>query len=243
MTGSNGVCMFKRRWILAYAAMCAASVCLLPAAAGATPMAATAAVTNPAVPVAAAGPTLLVLGDSLSAEYGLARGTGWVALLKTQLAHDGADYTVVNASISGDTTSDGRGRLPALLARLHPALVLLELGANDALRGIPLSVTADNLRFMVDQSQQQHARVLLIGMQIPPNYGTDYTQKFRQLYPQLAQEKHLALVPFLFEGLMTQPQLFQADQMHPTEAAQGILLGNVYPVLKPMLKFKAQPGH
>lgn len=233
MTGSNGVCMLKRRWILAYAALCAAPLCLLPAVAGATAM----------PPVAAASPTLLVLGDSLSAEYGLARGTGWVALLKNQLASDGADYTVVNASISGDTSSDGRGRLPALLTRLHPALVLIELGANDALRGIPLSVTADNLRFLIDLSQQHNARVLLIGMQIPPNYGTDYTQKFRQLYPQLAQEKHLALVPFLFEGLMNQPQLFQADQLHPTEAAQGRLLDNVYPVLKPMLKFKAQTGH
>lgn len=181
-------------------------------------------------------PTLLVLGDSLSAEYGLARGSGWVALLKARLAADGMGYQVVNASISGDTTSDGRGRLPALLARLHPALVLIELGANDALRGIPLSVTADNLRFLIDQSQAHGARVLLIGMQIPPNYGTDYTQKFRNLFPQLAQEKHLALVPFLLDGLATQPQLFQADQMHPTEAAQGRLLDNVYPQLKPMLK-------
>jgi len=183
-------------------------------------------------------PKLLVLGDSLSAEYGLTRGSGWVALLTSRLAHDGAGYEVVNASISGDTTSDGRSRLPALLARLHPALVVIELGANDALRGIPLSVTADNLRFLIDQSQQHGAQVLLIGMQIPPNYGTDYTQKFRQLYPQLAQQKHLALVPFLLDGLMTQPQLFQADQLHPIEAAQGRLLDNVYRVLKPMLKLK-----
>lgn len=181
-------------------------------------------------------PTLLVLGDSLSAEYGLAHGTGWVALLGRRLAGDG--YAVVNASISGATTSDGRSRLPALLARLHPALVVIELGGNDALRGIPLSVTADNLRFLAEQSQQHGARVLLIGMQIPPNYGTDYTQKFRRLYPQLAQEKHLALVPFLLDGLMAQPQLFQADQIHPTEAAQERLLDNVYPVLKPMLKLK-----
>jgi len=183
-------------------------------------------------------PTILVLGDSLSAEYGLTRGAGWVALLVSRLSHDGANYDVVNASISGDTTSDGRSRLPAVLARLHPALVVIELGANDALRGIPLSVTVDNLRFLIDQSQQHGAQVLLIGMQIPPNYGTDYTQKFRLLYPQLAQEKHVALVPFLLDGLMTQPQLFQADQLHPTEAAQGRLLDNVYRVLKPMLKFK-----
>ena len=183
-------------------------------------------------------PTILVLGDSLSAEYGLTRGAGWVALLVSRLSHDGANYDVVNASISGDTTSDGRSRLPAVLARLHPALVVIELGANDALRGIPLSVTVDNLRFLIDQSQQHGAQVLLIGMQIPPNYGTDYTQKFRQLYPQLAQQKHLALVPFLLDGLMTQPQLFQADQLHPIEAAQGRLLDNVYRVLKPMLKLK-----
>jgi len=183
-------------------------------------------------------PTILVLGDSLSAEYGLTRGAGWVALLVSRLSHDGANYDVVNASISGDTTSDGRSRLPAVLARLHPALVVIELGANDALRGIPLSVTVDNLRFLIDQSQQHGAQVLLIGMQIPPNYGTDYTQKFRLLYPQLAQEKHVALVPFLLDGLMTQPQLFQADQLHPIEAAQGRLLDNVYRVLKPMLKLK-----
>jgi len=187
-------------------------------------------------PVPAVQPTLLVLGDSLSAEYGLAHGSGWVAKLQTRLSTQHAGYTVVNASISGDTTSDGRGRLPALLQRLHPAVVLIELGANDALRGIPLNVTADNLRFLIDQSQAQGAHVVLIGMQIPPNYGPDYTQKFRDLYPQLAHEKHLALVPFLLEGLATQPELFQADQLHPTEAAQGRLLDNVYPALEPLLK-------
>ena len=228
MTGSNNVCMLRRRWIVACAAYCAAPLSLLPGAASAT-----------AMPAANANrPTILVLGDSLSAEYGLTRGAGWVALLVSRLSHDGANYDVVNASISGDTTSDGRSRLPAVLARLHPALVVIELGANDALRGIPLSVTVDNLRFLIDQSQQHGAQVLLIGMQIPPNYGTDYTQKFRQLYPQLAQQKHLALVPFLLDGLMTQPQLFQADQLHPIEAAQGRLLDNVYRVLKPMLKLK-----
>jgi len=227
--------MLRRKWILIGAAWCAATLGLLPDSTGAAaPVAASASNASP--------PALLVLGDSLSAEYGLARGTGWVALLNNRLAHDGARYTLVNASISGDTTSDGRSRLPALLARLHPALLILELGANDALRGLPLTVTADNLRFLIDQAQQHGAKVLLIGMQIPPNYGTDYTQKFRQLYPQLAQEKHLALVPFLLDGLMTEPQLFQADQLHPTEAAQGRLLDNVYPVLKPLLKLHANTG-
>ncbi len=196
-----------------------------------------AAVTPPsaAPPAATRPPVLLVLGDSLSAEYGIARGSGWVALLRGRLATDGAGYTVVNASISGDTTSDGRGRLPALLARLHPALVLIELGSNDALRGIPLAVTDDNLRFMIDQTRAQGARPMLIGMQIPPNFGTDYTQKFRDLYAQLAHEKHIPLVPFLLDGIATEPQMFQADQMHPTEAAQGRLLDNVYPILKPLL--------
>ncbi len=190
-----------------------------------------------ALPGAAAAhaPVLLVVGDSLSAEYGIARGSGWVALLRGRLAANGAAYTVVNASISGDTTSDGRGRLPALLARLHPALVLIELGANDALRGIPLAVTADNLRFMIDQDRAQGARTVLIGMQIPPNFGTDYTQKFRDLYAQISHEKHIPLVPFLLDGIATDPRMFQSDQMHPTEAAQGRLLDNVYPVLEPLL--------
>jgi len=220
--------MLKRRSLKALSG--SLSVAFVLHASAATPAGA-----NPAPGLSSQVPVLLVLGDSLSAEYGIARGSGWVALLRARLSAEGAHYTVVNASISGDTTSDGRGRLPALLTRLHPSLVLIELGANDALRGIPLELTADNLRFMIDQSRAANARVVLIGMQIPPNFGSDYTQKFHALYPQLAHQEHIALVPFLLDGIATQPDMFQADQMHPTEAAQGQLLNNVYPVLKPLL--------
>ena len=188
----------------------------------------------------AAHPSIVVLGDSLSAEYGLARGTGWVALLRQRLAQTGSNYDVINASISGDTTSDGRARLPAILARAHPAIVIIELGANDALRGIPLAVTVENLQDVIARSRAAGAKVLLVGMQIPSNYGPDYTKKFRMLYPQLAQQTRVALAPFLLEGLADQPQMFQADQLHPIEAAQPRLLDNVYPALKPLLTVRRQ---
>jgi acyl-CoA thioesterase-1 len=188
----------------------------------------------------AARPSIVVLGDSLSAEYGLARGTGWVALLRQRLAQTGSNYDVINASISGDTTSDGRARLPAILARAHPAIVIIELGGNDALRGIPLAVTVENMQDLIARSRAAGAKVLLVGMQIPSNYGPDYTQKFRKLYPQLAQQTRVALAPFLLDGLADQPQMFQADQIHPIEAAQPKLLDNVYPALKPLLTVRRQ---
>jgi acyl-CoA thioesterase I len=181
-------------------------------------------------------PVVVVLGDSLSPEYGLPRDTGWVALMRQRLATERIDYSVANASISGDTTSGGRARLPAVLARLKPAVVIVELGANDALRGVPLATTERNLRDIVTQSRDAHAKVLLVGMYVPPNYGPDYTQKFHGVYRSLAQELRVPLVPFLLAGIENRPELFQADQIHPGQQAQGQLLDNVWPALKPLLR-------
>ncbi|WP_442793392.1 arylesterase [Paraburkholderia sp. HP33-1] len=183
-----------------------------------------------------AKPVIVVLGDSISAEYGLPRDTGWVALMRQRLAEERIDYSVANASISGDTTSGGRARLPALMERLKPSIVIVELGANDALRGVPLSTTEDNLRTIIEQAQQGHAKVVLVGMYVPPNYGPDYTQKFHGLYGELSKEFHLPLVPFLLAGIVDKPDMFQADQLHPTQQAQPALLNNVWPAVKPLLR-------
>jgi acyl-CoA thioesterase-1 len=182
-----------------------------------------------------ARPVIVVLGDSISAEYGLPRDTGWVALMRQRLADQRIDYSVANASISGDTTSGGRARLPALMQRLKPSIVIIELGANDALRGVPLSTTEDNLRTIIEQAQQGHAQVVLIGMYVPPNYGPDYTQKFHGLYGDLSKELRVPLVPFLLAGIADKPDMFQADQIHPTQQAQPVLLNNVWPAVKPLL--------
>ena len=181
-------------------------------------------------------PVIVVLGDSISAEYGLPRDTGWVALLRRRLADERIDYSVANASISGDTTSGGRARMPELLARLRPAVVIVELGANDALRGVPLATTEDNLRTIVEQAKQARASVVLVGMYVPSNYGPAYTQRFHAMYGTLAGQMNVKFVPFLLAGLENKPQMFQADQLHPTEAAQPVLLDNVWPVLAPLLK-------
>ncbi|KND56438.1 Arylesterase precursor [Candidatus Paraburkholderia kirkii] len=183
-------------------------------------------------------PAIVVLGDRLSAEYGLPRDTGWVNLLRERLAKERFDYSVANSSISGDTTSGGRARLTAALARIKPAIVIVELGANDALRGVPLATTETNLRNLrniVDTSQAAHAKVLLIGMYVPPNYGPGYTQKFHAVYERIAREKNVPLVPFLLAGIADKPSLFQADQIHPTVQAQPLLLDNFWPTLKPLL--------
>jgi len=177
---------------------------------------------------------ILVLGDSLSAEYGLPRGTGWVALLRERLAAEKMDIPVVNASISGDTTGGGLARLPPLLQQ-HPSVVVIELGANDGLRGLSLTAAESNLRAMISAAQNVHAKVLLIGMQLPPNYGPEYTNKFTALYGKLAKDSKTALVPFLFSGLEDKPQFFQADHLHPTVQAQSVLLDNVWPSLKPLI--------
>ncbi|HEV3104924.1 MAG TPA: arylesterase [Trinickia sp.] len=181
-------------------------------------------------------PVIVVLGDSISAEYGLPRDTGWVALMRRRLAEERIDYSVANASISGDTTSGGRARMPELMARLKPAIVIVELGANDALRGVPLATTEDNLRTIVGQAQQGHAKVVLVGMYVPANYGPAYTERFHGLYGTLAKELKVRLVPFLLAGIENKPDMFQDDQMHPSQQAQPVLLNNVWPVLEPMLR-------
>lgn len=183
--------------------------------------------------------TLLVLGDSLSAEYGLKRGSGWVALLEQRLQSQKLPASVVNASISGDTTSGGRSRLAALLAQHRPTHVIIELGANDALRGLPLQLTADNLTHMTKAAQKAGARVLLIGMQVPPNYGQDHAARFAALFASVAKSNQAALVPFLLKNVADLPDstaLFQRDRIHPREEAQPIMLDNVWPELKKLLQ-------
>ena len=183
--------------------------------------------------------TILVVGDSLSAEYGLKRGSGWVALLEQRLKVEKLPATVVNASISGDTTSGGRSRLGALLAQHRPTHVIIELGGNDALRGLPLQLTEDNLKQMTQAAQKAGARVLLIGMQVPPNYGKDYSARFAAMYAGVAKANKTALVPFFLKGLADTSdatRLFQADRIHPREEAQPIMLANVWPELKKLLR-------
>lgn len=192
-------------------------------------------------PLAAAAPApskVLIVGDSLSAEYGLKRGSGWVALLERKLAKEKMPVTVINASISGDTTSGGRSRLPALLKRHRPTHVVIELGGNDALRGLPLKMTEDNLTRMVRDAQAAGAEVLLVGMQMPPNYGRKYADDFNAIYPRVAQAHKVELVPFLLKGVADVPQaaqLFQPDRIHPNEQAQATMLDNVWPALRRML--------
>ena len=172
---------------------------------------------------------MLVLGDSLSAEYGLARGAGWVALLEQKLKTAKVDATIVNASISGETSSGGRTRLPALLRQHRPQVVVIELGANDGLRGLPVAAAEANLRAMIELAQKNQASVLLIGMRMPPNYGRDYTERFAALYAKLAKEYKTGLVPFMLDGVAEKPALFQPDRLHPAAAAHPIILANIWP--------------
>jgi len=183
---------------------------------------------------AAAG-TVLIVGDSISAAFGLDTRQGWVALLEQRLKSEGFNDKVVNASISGDTSAGGQARLPALLAEHKPELVILELGGNDGLRGQLPTQLQQNLASMIDSSRASGAKVLLLGMQLPPNYGVRYTQAFAEVYSKLANEKNVALVPFFLEGVGGNPELMQADGIHPAVAAQGKLLENVWPTLKPLL--------
>jgi len=183
--------------------------------------------------------TVLVVGDSLSAEYGLKRGSGWVALMEQRMAQEKIKARVVNASISGDTTSGGRSRLPALLKQHRPAVVVIELGGNDALRGLPLDMTRDNLQTMAVAAQASGAKVLLVGMQVPPNYGQDYADKFAGTFATVAKATQSALVPFLLKGVADAPNaasLFQTDRIHPADAAHPTMLNNVWPSLKKLLK-------
>ncbi|MES2319672.1 MAG: arylesterase [Pseudomonadota bacterium] len=180
--------------------------------------------------------TVLVLGDSLSAEYGLTRGSGWVALLEKKLKAEKIDAAVINASISGETTSGGRSRMPALLAQHKPDLVVIELGANDGLRGQPVAAAEANLRSMIELANKSKARVLLVGMRMPPNYGREYTERFFGMYKGLSTRYKAPLVPFMLEGVADKPALFQGDRLHPNAQAHPIILTNIWPTLAPMLK-------
>ena len=183
---------------------------------------------------AAAG-TILIVGDSISAGFGLDTRLGWVSLLEQRLEREGHDDRVVNASISGDTSAGGQARLPALLTEHKPDVVIVELGGNDGLRGQPPAQLQQNLAAMIDAAKTAGAKVLLLGMQLPPNYGPRYTKAFAGVYTQLADEKQIALVPFFLEGVGGHPELMQADGLHPAAAAQQRLLDNVWPALKPLL--------
>ncbi|MEB8057824.1 arylesterase [Pseudomonas fulva] len=179
--------------------------------------------------------TVLIVGDSISAGFGLDTREGWASLLQTRLRQEGFDDKVVNASISGDTSAGGQARLPALLAAHTPEVVVLELGGNDGLRGQPPAQLRQNLAAMIDQSRQAGAKVLLLGMQLPPNYGVRYTTAFAEVYKELAKDKQVALVPFFLEGVGGIPELMQADGIHPAQGAQQRLLENAWPALKPLL--------
>lgn len=179
---------------------------------------------------------MLVVGDSLSAEYGIARGAGWVSLLEQKLKAEKIPAKVVNASISGETTIGGRTRMPALLDQHKPDVVVLELGANDGLRGLPVASAEGNLRAMVNMAQQKQAKVVLVGMRMPPNYGRAYTESFFNMYKKLSQETKSPLVPFMLEGVADNPALFQQDRLHPTAAAHPTILNNIWPQFAPLVK-------
>lgn len=202
-----------------------AACALLLAAMALSPTGAIAAANPPAKPL------ILIYGDSLSAEYGLKRGAGWVALLQDRLARERFPHRIMNASISGETTAGGLSRLDAALKKHQPSLVLLQLGANDGLRGLAIGQTRRNLAEMIDRARAQGAAVLLIGIRIPPNYGPDYSRQFDSLFGQLAGEKQVPMVPFLLDGLADNPLMFQADTIHPNEKAQPTMLRNVWSVL------------
>ena len=180
--------------------------------------------------------TLLVFGDSLSAAYGLRAEQGWVTQLQQRLASEGYGYHVVNASVSGETTSGGRNRLQRALAQHRPSVVVVELGANDGLRGLPVKETQANLRAMIQAAQVAGAKVLLLGIHIPPNYGPQYTQAFDAMYTSLAAEMRVPLLPFLLEGIAMNTRYMQADGLHPNAAGQPRVLANVWPRLKPLLE-------
>ena len=189
------------------------------------------------LPLAArADGTILIYGDSLSAAYGLAQDAGWPALLQSRLRQEGMDYTVINASISGETTAGGAARIAEALKTHKPSVIIVELGANDGLRGLPPAQMRANLAKIIQRSQSAKARVLLVGMRMPPNYGPSYTREFAQAYTSLAREYKTALAPFLFQGMEQRRELFQADNLHPTAEAQPILMENIWKALAPMLK-------
>lgn len=185
-------------------------------------------------------PVILVLGDSLSAEYGIKRGSGWVNLVSERLKQEKFPWQVVNASVSGETTSGGIARLPGLLRQHSPWVVVIALGANDGLRGFALNVTRKNLWGMADMAQKAGAKVLLIGMELPPNFGPQYTRDFARLFRELAQQRKTALVPFLLDGIAQDLSYFQDDRIHPNERAQPRLFNNVWPALMPLVKMQKE---
>lgn len=184
----------------------------------------------------AQGKSILILGDSLSAGFGIARQQSWPTLLDHRLRSQGYPYRVANVSISGETTRGGLSRLPAALKDQQPEVVVVALGANDGLRGLPLDQMRDNLNAIIRLSKDSHARVLLLGMQLPPNYGIDYTRKFKQIYADLARQHKVALQPFFFAGFADKRDSFQSDGLHPTAAAQPAVLDNVWHGLQPLLR-------
>ena len=183
---------------------------------------------------AGTGP-ILIVGDSLSAEYGIARGTGWVELLRGRLRDQGKNPTVINASVSGETTAGGRTRIEGLLKRQRPSIVIIELGGNDALRGLDLNATRGNLVEMITRSRDAGARVLLLGMKVPPNYGKSYADAFERVFVSVARETGTTLVPFFLEGLADRLEYFQTDRIHPNESAQPKMLDNIWPQLQALL--------
>lgn len=183
-------------------------------------------------------PTILVMGDSLSAGHGIKLQAGWVNLLSQRLSVQGYDYSVVNASVTGETSRGARTRFPALLKAHHPAIVILEIGANDGLRGLPTKQMHDNIAEMIKETKAGHAEVLLVGIEMPPNYGTSYTAAFKNVYKELAKSTQVRFVPFFLKDVALNDSLMQADNIHPNEQGQPYLLDTVWPELKPLLKHK-----
>lgn len=179
---------------------------------------------------------MLVYGDSLSSAYGMPERRGWVALLEERMKRERPDYNVANASISGETTAGGLARLPAVLAKHKPAVLVLELGSNDGLRGLPVAAMKKNLEAMIDQAHKAGARVLVIGMRMPPNYGDAYARAFEKAFAEVAKSRKAALLPFLMDGFADKMELFQPDRIHPNEAAQPAMLKNVWGALAPLLR-------
>jgi len=188
-----------------------------------------------AASAAAPAPTIMVLGDSLSSAHGIDERQGWVNLLRQKLEENGYPQSVVNASISGDTTQDALSRLDDAIERHRPDFVIVELGGNDGLRAFPIDAIRHNLSRIMETIRESGAKIVLAGMRMPPNYGPAYTDAFAQLYPDLAATFHAALVPFFMEGVATNPELMQSDGIHPNARGQPLLLGNVWPVLQPLL--------
>ena len=188
------------------------------------------------LPAFATTPKILIYGDSLSAAYGIPQQQGWAALLKEKLAQEKLTYEVINASISGETTDSGLTRLASTLKQVKPSFIILELGANDGLRGLPINNMRDNLNAMIQLCKKSGIKVLLIGMRIPPNYGVKYTEAFSQTYVQLAKQHKVALVPFMLQSVAARPELIQSDGLHPNTLGQAIILENIWPELHTLLK-------